>query len=171
VASRFTPAARTTILERTRAGDSLARAAAAAGVSINTAKRWIKTGGLFPDGPYGEFRRELDQARGSAAELSPASDKPMSDNEIREHLEAAIRRGSVGAVATWLRHFREPPPDPEPAEPLSAIMRLVDSAGSLPVRVPDDAAELAKPRARAIDHRRGGVDPATGITRTTPPAA
>jgi hypothetical protein len=142
--SRFTAANRTAIITRIGAGDSLAQAATAAGVSINTTKRWLKQGALEPDSDYGTFRAGVERARAAAHALAPASEEPMTPEEFRRCVEVGVRAGTVSAMALYANHFLKPPEEPKPR---TAIGRL--AAGEASPRTgpaPRDLDELAERR-------------------------
>jgi transposase-like protein len=127
-ASRFTPANRTAIVTHIGAGASLEQACEAAGISNNTVRRWVKAGAAAPDGPYGQFRRDVERARAAAHALAPPSEAAMTPEEFRACVEAGVRKGQVSAMSLYAAHFLKPPEEPKP---LTAIGRLA-AAPNLP---------------------------------------
>lgn len=94
--SKFTPENRASILARLELGVSYRDAAAAAGIRPETARSWLTRGRKQGSGDYAEFAQAVEQARQSR-DTAPA----MSSEEFREHLEAAVRGGSVQAMKLW----------------------------------------------------------------------
>ena len=96
MASKFTPETRERILARLELGVSYRDAAAAAGIRPETARSWLTRGRRQGSGDYHDFAQAVEQARASR-DSQPA----MSSEEFREHLEAAVRGGSVQAMKLW----------------------------------------------------------------------
>jgi transposase-like protein len=118
--SKFTPEARAEVVGYVGAGASIPDAARAAGVGVDTLKRWLARGRREDLGPYSDFEAAVADAR-KQARLAP---DPMSPSEFREHLERAVRAGSVQAMKLWADQFLIPP-ELAPGLPPSAIARLV----------------------------------------------
>jgi hypothetical protein len=146
VAIAFTPERRATVIERTQAGDPIPRAAAAAGISGECVKKWLRIGRVEATGPRAEFARALLAAREVAHELAPPSEtgEPMTDAEFRACLEVAVRRGAVSAMSLWSTLFLAPPELEQ--KPLSAIARLAQ-----PSSVPDLAPPPPPPPRRVSE--------------------
>ena len=96
MASKFTPETRERILARLELGVSYRDAAAAAGIRPETARSWLTRGRRQGSGDYADFAQAVEKARASRD-----SQPPMSADEFREHLEAAVRGGSVQAMKLW----------------------------------------------------------------------
>jgi len=119
-APKFTAETRGEILGRVAAGVSLADASRASGVRADTVRDWLARGRREDLGPYSDFEAAVADAR-KQARLAP---DPMSPSEFREHLERAVRAGSVQAMKLWADQFLIPP-ELAPGLPPSAIARLV----------------------------------------------
>jgi transposase-like protein len=120
-ASKFSAEARAEIVESVAAGCSLPDAARAAGVGLDTLKRWLGRGRREDLGPYAAFEAAVSEARKEAALLSPGE---MSVAEFREHLERSVRAGSVSAMKLWAEQFMIPPEELGTKVPVSMIARL-----------------------------------------------
>lgn len=92
---RFTPEVRAALLAHIRTGSTLADACEVTGLSVNTAKTWLRRGRREITGDYADFVAAIDQAREAAATAE------MTGNEFQAHLAAAVRRGSVQAMKLW----------------------------------------------------------------------
>ena len=66
----FTPETCRRIVEAVRQGNYLETAAAAAGISRETLRRWLNAGRADPEGPYGEFATDIATAEAAAEEAS-----------------------------------------------------------------------------------------------------
>jgi len=120
-APKFTPEVCGGILGRVAAGVSLPDAARAAGVRADTVRDWLARGRKEDLGPYCDFEVAVADAR-KQAQQSPDQ---MSPAEFREHLERAVRAGSVQAMKLWADQFMLPP-EVAPGVPVSAITRLAE---------------------------------------------
>ncbi len=103
-ASKFTEEVRVGILARVSAGASIPDAARAGDVDPSTVKRWLARGRRDQTGDYSEFATAVSDARRRHAELPP----PMSADEFRQRLDAAVRAGSVSAMKLWSAVYLEP---------------------------------------------------------------
>ena len=133
--SKFNAEVRAEIVEAVAAGCSLSDAARAAGVGLDTLKRWLGKGRREDIGPFSAFEAAVSEARREAAQRSPGQ---MSASEFREHLERSVRGGSVAAMKLWAEHYLIPPEELteelRALLPTSAITRLAQR------RNPDGAA-------------------------------
>lgn len=93
--TKFTPEARALVLGAMRAGLSLTDACTQADLSENTVKGWLKRGRSGSDSDYAAFAAAVDEARESAATAA------MDVDEFMEHLNSAVRAGSVQAMKLW----------------------------------------------------------------------
>lgn len=100
--STLTPEVRARIAARVELGASLRDAAQAVGVKYETARGWLRRGRREEEGRYREFATAIEEAREKAA----ARPEPMDEAELREHVEQAVRAGSVQAMKVWLDAFR-----------------------------------------------------------------
>ena len=96
MATKFTAEIRERILARLELGVSYRDAAAAAAVKPENARARLTRGRGQGTGDYAEFAAAVEKARASRD-----SQPPMSADEFREHLEAAVRGGSVQAMKLW----------------------------------------------------------------------
>jgi hypothetical protein len=90
-----------------------------AGVREETLKGWLARGRREDLGPFATFAADVSEAR-RRAQQSPGQ---MSVAEWREHVERAVRGGSVQAMKLWADRFLIPL-DELPEVPTSAITRL-----------------------------------------------
>ncbi len=118
-ATKFTPEVRAMVVEHVAAGASVADAARRAGVREETLKGWLARGRREDLGPFATFAADVSEAR-RRAQQSPGQ---MSVAEWREHVERAVRGGSVQAMKLWADRFLIPL-DELPEVPTSAITRL-----------------------------------------------
>jgi transposase-like protein len=119
-ATKFTAETRATIVGHVAAGASLADAARRAGVREKTLTGWLARGRRDDLGPFAVFAADVADAR-KRAQQPPG---PMTPAEFREHLERAVRAGSVQAMRLWADQYLLPP-EAAPDVPTSAIARLV----------------------------------------------
>jgi hypothetical protein len=131
-ATKFTDETRATVLGYVAAGASLADAARRAGVREKTLTGWLARGRREDLGPFAAFAADVADAR-RRAQQSPG---PMSPSEFREHLERAVRAGSVQAMKLWAEQYLIPL-EAAPGLPASAIARLVERRRN---ETPKDAA-------------------------------
>ena len=96
-ASKFTPAIRSALLERTVAGVSMSDACRATGVREATVKSWVTRGRREEEGEYAEFVAALTAARDEAH----ARPGPLTREEFELRLSMAVRGGSVQAMKLW----------------------------------------------------------------------
>jgi hypothetical protein len=96
-ASKFTPEARGSLVERARTGVSLADSCRAMGLRLNTAKAWISRGRREPHGPYAAFVAALETARQEAIDRP----EPLSEDEHRRLVSGMVRSGSVAAAKLY----------------------------------------------------------------------
>lgn len=144
----ISPLVRDAVIARVAEGDTLAQAAAHAGMPLNTIKSWITRGRREASGNYHDFDAAVLAARASSrrgrarrpphpsragrlAGADVADDPvvgPMTEQEFREHLEAGIRNQLGWAAKLWSDRFlpADPPPPPPPKE--SNIARLARTA-------------------------------------------
>lgn len=121
--SKFTPRVRQALVERVSVGVSLPNAARSMNVGSRTVKGWMQRGREAGDGDFFDFAVAIDRARATARERAS---RPLTEGQVRRHLEDAIRGGSLRALEVWLRHFgRE---ELEPADP-SGLDSLDAEAG------------------------------------------
>jgi hypothetical protein len=100
------------IIGAIRTGLTLAEACARLGVNMKTVRTWMHR--------RPEFRAALDAARAQGEATEPRS-SPMTEQEFREHLDAAVRKGVVGAMKLWAGlHLREAQPPPAAEDPFDA---------------------------------------------------
>ena len=107
------------VVESVAAGASVADAARRAGVRDETLKGWLARGRREHLGPFAVFAADVADAR-RQAQQSPGQ---MSAHEWREHVERAVRGGSVAAMKVWADRFLIPLEE-LPEVPVSAITRL-----------------------------------------------
>jgi transposase-like protein len=86
--SLFTPTARAEIVARVEVGLSLADAAVASGVNVETARSWLARGRR----EYHEWALAIERARESATVI-----EPMGAEELKRHMAVMVRAGSVSA--------------------------------------------------------------------------
>jgi IS30 family transposase len=108
-ASRFTPENRASLVQRFEAGASLPDAARALGLRPATVKEWLRRGKREDGGSYAEFAAAVEAARQRHAEHPP-----MTRAEFQQHLDRAVRSGSVAAMKLWAEIDRE---NRQPAQP------------------------------------------------------
>ena len=104
-----------------REGFTVEAAAQDAGVAPTTVRSWIRRGKRDPDSAYGRWLASFDGAieaydvtstkllKMQLDELEQAEKQDrMTVEEAERHLEAAVRKGSVGALKLWFeRHDRD----------------------------------------------------------------
>jgi len=90
----FTPENRAALLVRLERGQSMAVAAASSGIPLPTAKGWLAKGRRGGGAGYAAFAEAVANAREIAARVAP----PMDEKELRSHVSAAARKGSVTAM-------------------------------------------------------------------------
>lgn len=112
-ASKFTPEIRADVLERIAAGAGIRDAADAVGIREATVRVWL-TKGNAGNPRYVEFAKQVAKARETARNRP----EPMDAEEYREHLDRAVRAGSVQAMKLWWEVNGTPhPEDPAAAAP------------------------------------------------------
>lgn len=117
--SRFTAPNREALLVRFAAGTSLRDACRDIGVREKTVKGWITRGRAETGTEYAAFVAAVDEAR----ETAKAAPGPMTAEEFREHVERAVRAGSVAAMKLWAdKWLTSGKPEPKP----STIAQLAD---------------------------------------------
>jgi hypothetical protein len=127
---KFTPETRATVVGCVAAGASLADAARRAGVREGTLTGWLARGRREDIGPFAVFAADVADAR-RQAQQSPGQ---MSAREFREHVERAVRAGSVQAMKLWAERYLASPEELRAMLPASLITRLAER------RSPDGAA-------------------------------
>ena len=173
---RFDPLARAGVVELVAKGATLAHASTSTGVPIATIKGWITAGRKADAGDAHDFERAIADARQShraarrvapVAPIAPVAPGPeveadqivpaMTTDEFRRHLEAGIRNQLGWAARLWSDRFLDPPPEPEPVKPESAIMRLARTAKPMPLK-PDALGAIAVARELATGDPRHDAD-------------
>ena len=121
--SKFTPAARGALLERTAAGVSLPDACRALELRLATVKAWLTRGRREGTGEYAEFAAAVEEAR-EAAKSRP---EPMDEDELAVVVSEMTRKGSVQAAKLrWEMLLRASGEDEEAgeADPLAEVDEL-----------------------------------------------
>lgn len=97
------------ILARIVRGASLADAARLHGVGARTVSSWIEKGRRDPDGAYGDFARQVDEAR--AERRLPSDADELDEDELRRVVARSARAGNVQAAKfyfdTWIKGTSE----------------------------------------------------------------
>jgi IS30 family transposase len=101
-ASRFTPENRASLIQRFEAGATMPDAARALGLRAATVREWLRRGKREDEGPYADFAVAFEAARQRRDEQPP-----MSRAEFQQHLDRAVRSGSVAAMKLWAEIDRE----------------------------------------------------------------
>jgi hypothetical protein len=122
-ASKFTDETRLALLELRRDGATLEEACQQVRVSTKTMKGWLTKGrhelASERDPEYFDFACAWAAATG-AAEAEAA--KPMTRDEVIEHLEKMVRAGNIRAIETWLKeHPRQGDDDSDAMSGLDAL--------------------------------------------------
>jgi hypothetical protein len=117
-ASKFTPGRTAQIVASVTHGAGLRDAARESGISLDTLKAWVTRGNREGKGEHTDFAAALTKVRDGRDD-----DGPMSAAEFREHLDRAVRSGSVQAMKLLAEILGRESAEPEPA-PDSNIARL-----------------------------------------------
>jgi hypothetical protein len=119
--SLFTPTARAEVLARVGVGLSLADAAVASGVNVETARSWLVRGRREDSGEYHEWALAVERARESATVI-----EPMGAEELKRHMAVMVRAGSVSAGRLlWEMIRADSEPNQVPAfDPLAEVDAL-----------------------------------------------
>lgn len=86
------------VVEAIRAGASIEDAARAAGCAPRTVDRWLQSGRLNPNGPYGKFSAQVDATRREQGLPGTSESEVMSEAELHRAVSRAVRNGSVAAM-------------------------------------------------------------------------
>ena len=111
-----------TVLDGVQDGLSLAEAASRAGVPVDTVAGWAAKGRKDPEGRFGAFAAELDEARRNAT--ASLSGELMSLDELRLVVAAKARAGSVQAMKLAYELLRDVSDAPAKPSGLAALDEL-----------------------------------------------
>lgn len=113
---RFEPFTTGQIVGSVRAGSSLPDACRHAGVSVNTAKSWLKRGRREEGTAYAAFAAAVDAARSA----------PLTRADLLRLLGWRAREGNVSAMRLLLAEYRRDERVTQPAgvDPLDAFSQL-----------------------------------------------
>ena len=109
-ATKFTPQARALLLAGIRTGLTLNEACEDVAIAPDTVKSWLQRGRRETGTDYAAFAEAVDLARETAATAV------MDEEEFKQHLNAAVRKGSVTAMKLWWA-IHQADADEDPDEP------------------------------------------------------